>query len=170
MAGGQRLISWLHSCSTNKVVLNMCTQHSWATTGPHPNWARCHTHPLKEPVVLVGPTHPHWANVQERSPLAHARTSRRHMPCRVSLTRPTRVMRHMSAHWPVRDAQPRGSALIPFVTPRPQHHTARPFRGASPLTHSISLTLSSSLRVKGSTRRCYGWRTKAYKLTPLLLN
>ena len=22
-------------------VLNMCTQHSWATTGSHPNWAGC---------------------------------------------------------------------------------------------------------------------------------
>ena len=42
MAGEQRLISWLHSCSTSKVVLNMCTQHSWATTRPHPNWAGCH--------------------------------------------------------------------------------------------------------------------------------
>ena len=75
MAGGQRLISWLHPYSTSKVVLNMCTQHSWATTGPHPNWAGCHTPPLKEPDIIVGPTHPHWANVQERSPLAHARTS-----------------------------------------------------------------------------------------------
>jgi len=42
MAGGQRLISWLHLCLTSKVVLNICTQHSWATTGPHPNWAGCH--------------------------------------------------------------------------------------------------------------------------------
>jgi hypothetical protein len=40
MAGGQRLISWLHPCSTSNVALNTRT----CTHGPlmgHPNWARC---------------------------------------------------------------------------------------------------------------------------------
>ena len=125
MAGGQRLISWIHPCSTSKVVLNMCTQHSWATTGPHPNWAGCHTPPLKEPDVLVGPTHPHWANVQERSPLAHARTSRAGVICHVvcpylGTHAPCAVCSHTNPY-----AQPRGSALISFVTPH-LPNTAQP--------------------------------------------
>jgi hypothetical protein len=40
MAGGQRLISWLHPCSTSNVALNTRT----CAHGPlmaHPNWARC---------------------------------------------------------------------------------------------------------------------------------
>jgi hypothetical protein len=43
MAGGQRLISWLHPCSTSNVALNMRT----CTHGPlmgHPNWAGCDTY------------------------------------------------------------------------------------------------------------------------------
>jgi hypothetical protein len=41
--------------------------------------------------------------------------------------------------------------------------------GASARTHSTLLTLSSSLRVKGLTRGCYSWWTKANKLAPPLL-
>jgi hypothetical protein len=42
MAGGQRLISWLHPCSTSNVALNTHT----GTHGPlmgHPNWVECDT-------------------------------------------------------------------------------------------------------------------------------
>ena len=67
-------------------------------------------------------------------------------------------------------AQPRGSTLIPNVTPRPPTPHSPALPRASLLIYSTLLMLSSSLRVKGSTRRCYGWRTKAYKLTPPLLN
>ena len=52
----------LHKLSAE---LDMCTTSKLGRMSP----------PLKEPDVLVGPTHPHWANVQERSPLAHAHTS-----------------------------------------------------------------------------------------------
>ena len=45
-----------------------------------------------------------------------------------------------------------------------------PAIGVGTRTHITLLTLSSSLRVKGSTRRCYGWGTKAYKLASPLLN
>jgi hypothetical protein len=40
MAGGQRLISWLHLCSTSNVVLNTCTCAHGSLMG-HPNWATC---------------------------------------------------------------------------------------------------------------------------------
>jgi hypothetical protein len=42
MASGQRLISWLHPCSTRNVALNTRT----CAHGPHmghPNWAGCDT-------------------------------------------------------------------------------------------------------------------------------
>ena len=36
--------------STSKVVLNICMQYLWATTGRHPNWTECHIHaPSKDP-------------------------------------------------------------------------------------------------------------------------
>jgi hypothetical protein len=47
---------------------------------------------------------------------------------------------------------------------------SNPSVGVSTRTHSTLLTLSSSLRVKGLTQRCYGSWTKAYKLAPPLLN
>jgi hypothetical protein len=111
MAGGQRLISWLHPCSTGNVVLNMCNcahvvggqslirwLHPCSTGNVvlnmrncanrplmgHPNWAGCDIHPLKEPDVLVGPTHSSNAD-----PYA--------MSCAPSQAH-TRM--HMSAHWP----------------------------------------------------------------------
>jgi hypothetical protein len=155
MAGGRRLIGWLHPYLTSKVVLNMCTQHSWATTGSHPNWTGCHIPPPpKGPDVLVGPIlRPNvqcWRHMPCRvshlgphapcaispqtdlypgtSPLSarpHVQC-RRHMPCRVS---------HPSPHAPCvicphtdPYAQPRGSALTPFVTPRPpKPHSPNPF-------------------------------------------
>jgi hypothetical protein len=40
MAGGQRLISWLHPCSTSNVALNTRTCTHGPLTG-HPNWAGC---------------------------------------------------------------------------------------------------------------------------------
>jgi hypothetical protein len=60
MAGGQRLISWLHPCSTSNVALNTrtCTHgplmgNSWAIQiGSSVTFT-----PLKEPDVLIGPTH-----------------------------------------------------------------------------------------------------------------
>ena len=42
--------------------------------------------------------------------------------------------------------------------------------GADPCLHSTPLTLSSSLRVKGLTRRCYIWYTRVYMLVLLSLN
>jgi hypothetical protein len=40
MAGGQRLISWLHLCSTSNVALNTRTYAHGPLMG-HPNWAGC---------------------------------------------------------------------------------------------------------------------------------
>ena len=42
--------------------------------------------------------------------------------------------------------------------------------GTSLHTRNTSLALSSTLRVKGSTRRCYIWNDKDYKLAITLLN
>jgi hypothetical protein len=63
MAGGQRLISWLHPCSTSNVALNTRTCAHGPLMG-HPNWDGCDIHPpsLKEPDVLIGPTHPFSAD------------------------------------------------------------------------------------------------------------
>jgi hypothetical protein len=40
MAGGQRLISWLHPCSTSNVAINMHTCAHEPLMG-HPNWPGC---------------------------------------------------------------------------------------------------------------------------------
>jgi hypothetical protein len=42
MAGGRRLISWLHPCSTSNVALNTRTCAHGSLMG-HPNWAGCDT-------------------------------------------------------------------------------------------------------------------------------
>jgi hypothetical protein len=42
MAGGQRLISCLHPCSTSNVALNTRTSAHGPLMG-HPNWAGCDT-------------------------------------------------------------------------------------------------------------------------------
>jgi hypothetical protein len=109
MAGGQRLISWLHPCSTSNVALNTRTCAHGPLVG-HPNRAGCDIHPSsKNPTsssvqltrtvpthtpCRVPPsqahTHMHMsctltrANVQEPSLLAHDRTSSADpyaMPC-----------------------------------------------------------------------------------------
>jgi hypothetical protein len=40
MAGGQRLVSWLHPCSTSNVARNTRTCAHGPLMG-HPNWAGC---------------------------------------------------------------------------------------------------------------------------------
>jgi hypothetical protein len=92
-----------------------------------------------------------------------------HMPCRVSHLRPTRVMRPISAHWPVRATARVGSDTICNTLPT-KAAPPNPSVGVSTRTHSTLLTLLSSLRVKGLTRGCYGWWIKTYKLAPPLLN
>jgi hypothetical protein len=52
-----------------------------------------------------------------------------------------------------------------YNTPATKTAPPNPSVGASTGTHSTLLSLSSSLRVKGLTRECYGWWTKAYQLT-----
>jgi hypothetical protein len=47
MAGGQRLISWLHPCSTSNVALNTRTSAHGPLMG-HPNWAGCDTWVVEE--------------------------------------------------------------------------------------------------------------------------
>jgi hypothetical protein len=44
MAGGQRLISWLHPCPISNVALNTRTSAHGPLMG-HPNWAGCDIHP-----------------------------------------------------------------------------------------------------------------------------
>jgi hypothetical protein len=53
MAGGQRLISWLHPCSTSNVALNTCTCAHGPLMG-HPNWARCDTEVDECGLVEIG--------------------------------------------------------------------------------------------------------------------
>jgi hypothetical protein len=108
MAGGQRLISWLHPCSTSNVALNTRTCAHEPLMG-HPNWVGCDIHPPQRtrrlrrsnspvqcrPIChavcpIPGP-HVHAyvrtltrANVQEPSLLAHDRMSSADpyaMPC-----------------------------------------------------------------------------------------
>jgi hypothetical protein len=113
---------------------------------------------------------PHTEPYTRTSPLSarsHAQCWR-HMPCCVSQQGPhgpCAICPHTDPY-----VQPRGSALIPFVTSRPPTPHSPAFRGAGPHTRSTLFTLSFSLRVKGSTRRCYGCRIKTYKLAPSLLN
>ena len=108
MAGGQRIISWFHPCSTSNVALNTHTCAHGPLMG-HPNRAGCDIHPPQRtrrprrcnslvqcrPIChamcpIPGP-HAHAyvlkltrANVQERPLLAHDRTSNAGpyaMPC-----------------------------------------------------------------------------------------
>jgi hypothetical protein len=145
MAGGQRLISWLHPCPISNVALNTRTSAHGPLMG-HPNWAGCDIHP---PPPSKNPTS---SSVQLTRPLPT------HTPCHVPRPRPTcaciclhtdpskcpgtfllsarpyvqcRPICHVvcpipgphapCALCPHTDlyAQPRGSALIPFVTPCP---------------------------------------------------
>jgi hypothetical protein len=108
MAGGQRLISWLHPSSTGNVVLNTRTCAHGPLMG-HPNWVRCDIHPpqrtrrprrsnspvqcgpIRHVVCPIPGPHAHAyvctltrANVQKPSLLAHDCTSSADpyaMPC-----------------------------------------------------------------------------------------
>jgi hypothetical protein len=152
MAGGQRLISWLHPCSTSNVALNMRTCAHGPLMG-HPDWVGCDIHPP--------PKNPMSSSVQLTHPVPT------HTPCRVLHPRPTCacICPHTDpskcsgtfplsarpyvqcrprchdvcpisgphapcALCPHTDpyAQPRGPALISFVAPRPP----KPHRPALP--------------------------------------
>jgi hypothetical protein len=131
MAGGQRLIIWLHPCSTGNVVLNM---HNCAH-GPlmgHPNWAGCDIHPPQRtrrprrsnsPVQCRPIRH---AVCPIPSPHAHAYVH--------TLTQPFLL------------AHDRTSSVDPYVMPcvPSQAHT-----------HHAPYVCATT-RVKGLTRGCYG--------------
>jgi hypothetical protein len=99
MAGGQRLISWLHPCSTSNVALNTRTSAHGPLMG-HPVWVGCDIHPpskdstsllvqlthqcrpIRHAVCPISGPHAHAyvrtltrANVHEPYLLAHNRTS-----------------------------------------------------------------------------------------------
>jgi hypothetical protein len=76
MAGGQRLISWLHPCSTSNMALNTRTCAHGPLMG-HPNWAGNDIHPPSK--------NPTSSSVQLTHPVPT------HTPCRVPHTRPTRA-------------------------------------------------------------------------------
>jgi hypothetical protein len=76
MAGGQRLISWHHPCSTSNVALNTRTCAHGPLMG-HPNWARCDIHPPSK--------NPASSSVQLTCSVPT------HTPCRLPHPRPTRV-------------------------------------------------------------------------------
>jgi hypothetical protein len=143
MAGGQMLISWLHPCSTSNVALNTRTCAHGPLMG-HPNWAGCNIHPPQRT------RRPHRSNspVQCRpirhvvcpipGPHAHAYVctltrARPYVQCRpiCHVVCPISGPHAPCALGPHTDpyAQPRGSALIPFVTPRPPkpHRPALPY-------------------------------------------
>jgi hypothetical protein len=108
MAGRQRLIRWLHTCSTSNVALNTHTCAHGPLMG-HPNWVGCDIHPpqrtrcprrsnspiqcrpIRHAMCPIPGPHAHAyvrtltrANVQEPSLLAHDRTSSADpyaMPC-----------------------------------------------------------------------------------------
>jgi hypothetical protein len=61
MANGQRLISWLYPCSTSNVALITRTCAHGPLMGIQIGSGVTFT-PLKEPDVLVGPTHPSSAD------------------------------------------------------------------------------------------------------------
>jgi hypothetical protein len=134
MTVGQRLISWLHPCSTSNVVLNTRTCAHGPLIG-HPNWVGCDIHtppprrtrrprrsnspvqcrPIRHAICPIPGPHAHAyvrtltrANVQEPSLLAHA-------PCA--------LCPHTDSY-----VQPQGSTPIPFVTP----HPPKPHRQALP--------------------------------------
>jgi hypothetical protein len=153
MAGGQRLISWHHPCSTSNVALNTRTSAHGPLMG-HPNWVGSDIHPPPS-------KNPTSSSVQLTRPVPT------HTPCRVPHPKPTRarICPHTDpskcpgtlplsarpyvqcrpichAMCPISGphapcalrphtdpyAQPRGSALIPFVTLRPP----KPHRPALP--------------------------------------
>jgi hypothetical protein len=152
MAGGQKLISWLHPYSRGNVVLNTCTCAHGPLMG-HPNWAGCDIHhPSKNPtsssvqLTRPVPTHTPCCVPHPRPTCAcicpHTDPSKCpgtfplstqpyvkcrpicHVVCPISGPHaPCALCSHTDQY-----AQPRGSALIPFVTPRPP----KPHRPALP--------------------------------------
>jgi hypothetical protein len=176
MAGGQRLISWLHPCSTSNVALNARTSAHGPLTG-HPNWARCDIHPpqrtrcphrsnspvqcraIRHAMCPIPGPHTHAyvrtrirGNVQEPSLLAHDRTSSADpyaMPCVPSQAH----MRHVHYARTLTHTLNRDDTICNTIcnTPPTKAAPPNPSVGVSTRTHSTLLTLSSSLRVKGLT-------------------
>jgi hypothetical protein len=143
MAGGQRLISWLHPCLTSNVALNTRTSAHGPLMG-HPNWAGCDIHlPSKNPtsssVQLTRPVpnhmpycvpHPRPTRAcicphtdRSKCPETFPLSARPYIQCRpiCHVVCPISGPHASCALCPHTDsyAQPRGSALIPFVTPCP---------------------------------------------------
>jgi hypothetical protein len=111
MAGGQRLISWLHPCSTSFVELNMCTCAHGPLMG-HPNWVGCDIHPplknlTSSLVQLTRPTH---------------------TPCRVPHPRPTRACICLHTN-PSKCPGTFPLSARPYVQCRPICHVVCPISG-----------------------------------------
>jgi hypothetical protein len=127
MAGEQRLISWLHPCSTSNVALNMRTCAHGPLMG-YPNWVGCDIHPPSKNltsslVQLTRPVPTHMPCCVPHRPGTFPLSARPYVQCRPICHvvcpisgphRPCALCPHTDPY-----AQPRGSALIPFVTPRP---------------------------------------------------
>jgi hypothetical protein len=153
MAGGQRLISWLHPCSTSNVAVNTRTCAHGPLMG-HPNWVGCDIHapPSKNPtspsvqLTFPAPTHtpcrvPHPRPTRicicphtnpSKCPGTFPLSARPYVQCRpiCHAVYPISGPHAPCALCPHTDlyVQPQGSALIPFVTPRPP----KPHRPALP--------------------------------------
>jgi hypothetical protein len=152
MAGGQRLISWLHSCSTSNVALNTRTSAHGTLMG-YPNWAGCDIHPppknltsssvqLTRPVPTHTPCHvPHPGPTHtciclhtnpSKCPRTFPLSARPYVQCRpiCHVVCPISGPHAPCALCPHTDpyTQPQGSALIPFVRSHPPkpHRTALP--------------------------------------------
>jgi hypothetical protein len=150
MAGGQRLISWLHPCSISNVALNTRT----CAHGPSKLVGCDIQPPSKNPtsssVQLTRPVSAHTpyrvphprptrASIcphtdQSKCPGTFPLSARPYVQCRPIFHvvcpisgphAPCALCMHTDPY-----AQSRGSALIPFVTPCPPktHRTAQPFR------------------------------------------
>jgi hypothetical protein len=151
MAGGQRLISWLHPCSISNVTLITRTCAHGPLVG-HPNWVGCDIHPpppqrsrrprLSNLPVQCRPIHhvvcpipsPHadayvrtlnQANVQEPSLLVHGRMSSADPYVMSCVPSQAHTLCTLCSHTDPY-TQPRGSALILFVTPRLPPKVHRP--------------------------------------------
>lgn len=153
MAEGERLISWIHPCLASKVVLTLntilghgpllgqikleCVTHTTPQRTRHPCLSYC--------TVT-------WKNVQEHLLLAHACTSSAGAKCHAMCPIRAYTCHEPYARTMIRILQPRGSALIPFVThylPK-LHCQALPKGKPTYPTHYLPILfiLSSLLRVK----------------------
>jgi hypothetical protein len=174
MAGGQRLISWLHPCSTSSVALNTCTSAHGPHMG-HPNWAECDIHPssknptsssvqLTRPVPTLTPcrvTHPRPTHAcicphtePSKCPGTFPSSARPYVQCRPICHAvcpisgphvPCALCPHIDSY-----TQLRGLALIPFVTLPTKAAPPSPYVGASTRTHSTlpyTFVLASCKRV-----------------------